>query len=90
MNLDNVTHEDAVSALKASGERVVLVLIPGPRSRVPSPAPTSRAHTRKFHINHCYLTRNNPPAVYSLSIMKLQNIVTTGIQFSGFAVMHCR
>lgn len=50
VNLDNVTHEEAVSALKATGERVQLVLIPGPRSRVPSPAPTSRAPTRKFLI----------------------------------------
>lgn len=51
VNLDNVTHEDAVSALKASGERVVLVLIPGPRSRAPSPAPTSRAHTPSSTTN---------------------------------------
>ncbi|XP_050664899.1 disks large 1 tumor suppressor protein isoform X1 [Leptidea sinapis] len=44
VNLDNVTHEDAVAALKASGERVVLVLIPGPRHGQPSPR-TSRANT---------------------------------------------
>lgn len=42
--LDNVTHEDAVSALKASGERVLLVLVPGPRHGQPSPR-TSRANT---------------------------------------------
>ncbi|XP_047513107.1 disks large 1 tumor suppressor protein isoform X4 [Pieris napi] len=44
VNLDNVTHEDAVAALKASGERVLLVLIPGPRHGQPSPR-TSRANT---------------------------------------------
>nr|XP_026498207.1 disks large 1 tumor suppressor protein isoform X5 [Vanessa tameamea] len=44
VNLDNVTHEDAVSALKASGERVLLVLVPGPRHGQPSPR-TSRANT---------------------------------------------
>lgn len=47
VNLDNVTHEDAVSALKATGERVQLVLIPGPRHGQPSPR-TSRANTRKY------------------------------------------
>ncbi|XP_045495355.1 disks large 1 tumor suppressor protein isoform X3 [Colias croceus] len=44
VNLDNVTHEDAVAALKASGERVLLVLVPGPRHGQPSPR-TSRANT---------------------------------------------
>ncbi|XP_047018971.1 disks large 1 tumor suppressor protein isoform X2 [Helicoverpa zea] len=44
VNLDNVTHEDAVAALKATGERVLLVLVPGPRHGQPSPR-TSRANT---------------------------------------------
>ncbi|KOB74373.1 Discs large 1, isoform L, partial [Operophtera brumata] len=44
VDLDNVTHEDAVAALKATGERVVLVLVPGPRHGQPSPR-TSRANT---------------------------------------------
>ncbi|XP_053612188.1 disks large 1 tumor suppressor protein isoform X4 [Plodia interpunctella] len=44
VELTNVTHEDAVSALKATGERVVLVLVPGPRHLQPSP-PSSRPHT---------------------------------------------
>ena len=48
VNLDNVTHEDAVAALKATGERVLLVLVPGPRHGQPSPR-TSRANTRKLH-----------------------------------------
>ncbi|XP_048480743.1 disks large 1 tumor suppressor protein isoform X3 [Plutella xylostella] len=43
VELDNVTHEDAVAALKASGERVQLVLVPGPRAK-PSPR-ASRANT---------------------------------------------
>lgn len=47
VDLDNVTHEDAVAALKATGERVVLVLVPGPRHGQPSPR-TSRANTRKY------------------------------------------
>ncbi|XP_032515509.1 disks large 1 tumor suppressor protein isoform X3 [Danaus plexippus] len=50
VNLDNVTHEDAVSALKASGERVQLVLIPGPRHGQPSPR-TSRANTPSSTAN---------------------------------------
>ncbi|XP_072939123.1 disks large 1 tumor suppressor protein isoform X7 [Epargyreus clarus] len=50
VNLDNVTHEDAVSALKASGERVLLVLIPGPRHGQPSPR-TSRANTPSSTAN---------------------------------------
>lgn len=50
VDLDNVTHEDAVSALKASGERVVLVLIPGPRHGQPSPR-TSRANTPSSTAN---------------------------------------
>lgn len=50
VSLDNVTHEDAVAALKATGERVLLVLVPGPRHGQPSPR-TSRANTRELH--HC-------------------------------------
>nr|XP_026498047.1 disks large 1 tumor suppressor protein isoform X3 [Vanessa tameamea] len=50
VNLDNVTHEDAVSALKASGERVLLVLVPGPRHGQPSPR-TSRANTPSSTAN---------------------------------------
>ncbi|XP_068632911.1 disks large 1 tumor suppressor protein isoform X3 [Battus philenor] len=50
VNLDNVTHEDAVSALKASGERVQLVLVPGPRHGQPSPR-TSRANTPSSTAN---------------------------------------
>ncbi|XP_026315770.1 disks large 1 tumor suppressor protein [Hyposmocoma kahamanoa] len=50
VNLDNVTHEDAVSALKATGERVQLVLIPGPRHGQPSPR-TSRANTPSSAAN---------------------------------------
>ncbi|XP_048006722.1 disks large 1 tumor suppressor protein isoform X6 [Leguminivora glycinivorella] len=48
VDLDNVTHEDAVAALKASGERVQLVLVPGPRHSLPpgQPSPrSSRANT---------------------------------------------
>ncbi|XP_063531582.1 disks large 1 tumor suppressor protein isoform X6 [Cydia strobilella] len=48
VDLDNVTHEDAVAALKACGERVQLVLVPGPRhSHLPGqPSPrSSRANT---------------------------------------------
>ncbi|XP_073949605.1 LOW QUALITY PROTEIN: disks large 1 tumor suppressor protein-like [Choristoneura fumiferana] len=47
VDLDNVTHEDAVAALKASGERVQLVLVPGPRLSAPGqPSPrSSRANT---------------------------------------------
>ncbi|XP_041988050.1 disks large 1 tumor suppressor protein isoform X2 [Aricia agestis] len=48
--LDNVTHEDAVAALKASGEKVQLVLIPGPRHGQPSPR-TSRANTPSSTAN---------------------------------------
>ncbi|XP_026733311.1 disks large 1 tumor suppressor protein isoform X1 [Trichoplusia ni] len=52
VNLDNVTHEDAVAALKATGERVVLVLVPGPRHGQPSPR-TSRANTpTRLTIEH--------------------------------------
>ncbi|XP_013179833.1 PREDICTED: disks large 1 tumor suppressor protein isoform X8 [Papilio xuthus] len=50
VNLDNVTHEEAVSALKASGERVLLVLVPGPRHGQPSPR-TSRANTPSSTAN---------------------------------------
>ncbi|XP_026733313.1 disks large 1 tumor suppressor protein isoform X3 [Trichoplusia ni] len=50
VNLDNVTHEDAVAALKATGERVVLVLVPGPRHGQPSPR-TSRANTPSSAAN---------------------------------------
>ncbi|XP_049867783.1 disks large 1 tumor suppressor protein isoform X3 [Pectinophora gossypiella] len=50
VNLDNVTHEDAVAALKATGERVVLVLVPGPRHGQPSPR-TSRANTPSSTAN---------------------------------------
>ncbi|KPJ11185.1 Disks large 1 tumor suppressor protein [Papilio machaon] len=50
VNLDNVTHEEAVSALKASGERVQLVLVPGPRHGQPSPR-TSRANTPSSTAN---------------------------------------
>ncbi|XP_045768728.1 disks large 1 tumor suppressor protein isoform X3 [Maniola jurtina] len=50
VDLDNVTHEDAVSALKATGERVQLVLIPGPRHGQPSPR-TSRANTPSSTAN---------------------------------------
>lgn len=49
INLDNVTHEDAVAALKATGERVLLVLVPGPRHGQPSPR-TSRANTRELFV----------------------------------------
>ncbi|XP_063625309.1 disks large 1 tumor suppressor protein isoform X8 [Cydia splendana] len=48
VDLDNVTHEDAVAALKATGERVQLVLVPGPRHSQPpgQPSPrSSRANT---------------------------------------------
>ncbi|XP_045447635.1 disks large 1 tumor suppressor protein [Melitaea cinxia] len=48
--LDNVTHEDAVSALKAAGERVQLLLVPGPRHGQPSPR-TSRANTPSSTAN---------------------------------------
>lgn len=53
-----MTHEDAVAALKASGERVVLVLVPGPRHGQPSPR-TSRANTRKLFriLTHCLYTK---------------------------------
>ncbi|XP_013187266.1 disks large 1 tumor suppressor protein isoform X2 [Amyelois transitella] len=44
VDLENVTHEDAVSALKATGERVVLVLVPGPRHPQPS-RPTTPSST---------------------------------------------
>ncbi|XP_035458926.1 disks large 1 tumor suppressor protein isoform X2 [Spodoptera frugiperda] len=50
VNLDNVTHEDAVAALKATGERVLLVLVPGPRHGQPSPR-TSRANTPSSTAN---------------------------------------
>ncbi|XP_028037788.1 disks large 1 tumor suppressor protein isoform X14 [Bombyx mandarina] len=50
VNLDNVTHEDAVAALKATGERVLLVLVPGPRHGQPSPR-TSRANTPSSAAN---------------------------------------
>ncbi|XP_075974842.1 MAGUK family member discs large 1 isoform X4 [Anticarsia gemmatalis] len=50
VNLDNVTHEDAVAALKATGERVQLVLVPGPRHGQPSPR-TSRANTPSSTAN---------------------------------------
>ncbi|CAG9785618.1 unnamed protein product [Diatraea saccharalis] len=50
VNLDNVTHEEAVAALKASGERVQLVLVPGPRHSQPSPRP-SRANTPSSTAN---------------------------------------
>ncbi|CAH2108405.1 unnamed protein product [Euphydryas editha] len=50
VSLDNVTHEDAVSALKASGERVQLVLVPGPRHAQPSPR-ASRANTPSSTAN---------------------------------------
>lgn len=48
VDLSNVTHEEAVAALKATGERVVLVLVPGPRHGQPSPR-TSRANTREYY-----------------------------------------
>ncbi|RVE54755.1 hypothetical protein evm_000522, partial [Chilo suppressalis] len=48
--LDNVTHEEAVAALKASGERVQLVLVPGPRHAQPSPH-VSRANTPSSTAN---------------------------------------
>lgn len=50
VDLDNVTHEDAVAALKATGERVQLVLVPGPRHGQPSPR-TSRANTPSSTAN---------------------------------------
>ncbi|KAJ2950088.1 hypothetical protein O0L34_g11429 [Tuta absoluta] len=50
VNLDNVTHEDAVAALKATGERVLLVLVPGPRHGQPSPR-TTRANTPSSAAN---------------------------------------
>ncbi|XP_026752349.1 disks large 1 tumor suppressor protein isoform X11 [Galleria mellonella] len=50
VELDNVTHEEAVSALKAAGERVQLRLVPGPRHGQPSPR-TSRANTPSSTAN---------------------------------------
>ncbi|XP_037298264.1 disks large 1 tumor suppressor protein isoform X11 [Manduca sexta] len=50
VNLDNVTHEEAVAALKATGERVQLVLVPGPRHGQPSPR-VSRANTPSSTAN---------------------------------------
>ncbi|KAJ0175470.1 hypothetical protein K1T71_008629 [Dendrolimus kikuchii] len=50
VDLANVTHEEAVAALKATGERVVLVLVPGPRHGQPSPR-TSRANTPSSAAN---------------------------------------
>ncbi|KAM3964136.1 MAGUK family member discs large 1 isoform 3-T4 [Aphomia sociella] len=59
VDLDNVTHEDAVSALKAAGERVLLRLVPGPRHGQPSPRVSPRGSPRASRANTPSSTANS-------------------------------
>ena len=91
-NLENVTHEEAVATLKATQDRVVLlvakpdgILQPPPPASDQSLSPQPRKDHRKARFSHLHVLYVSP-AVEDLSVRVSQKVnlaATAGKYFTG-------